>query len=206
MSKEMLKAEEHESGKTILGMIFHQGGVVQEIADLGELLGPSMLHVQVGNPPDDAENFYSCCEFHIDEVEAKVHIMQKGKHSMLKLRFLPDEETEKGIRAVDFGALATQKVDAAIAKLHHGHEHAQDMIAAKQERQIARKAECQVKFQKWQEDCESKLVKTACYSQHSSRFPCVKQIYIYKYVSWNAQNLHQHINPEPVRTCLCLQS
>lgn len=156
--QELLKQEERDSGKTIVGMIYHVDGCLQEIRDLNDLLGEGMLHVKVRSPPAQAEDFYKCCDFRLNDADAKVHIMERGKHSLLNLRFLPDEEKEAKIRNQDFGAITAGKVRGAIEELKEKQDRAQRIVEGKRMRFQARFQTTSDKAGKLEQDCCVKFV------------------------------------------------
>lgn len=70
----------------------------------------------------------------MEEPDAKVHIAQKGKHSLLKLRFLPDEEREQKIRQQDFKEVANNKVAQALTDMQHQTQEAEALVQEKAEK------------------------------------------------------------------------
>eukprot|EP00438_Fugacium_kawagutii_P012202 Skav207860 [mRNA] locus=scaffold1988:72409:76968:- [translate_table: standard] len=93
-----------------------------------------MLVVTVSDPPPETDKFYTCCSFHVDTAEAKVFIAERGKHSLLKLRFLPDEVKENKIRAQDFGEATAKKVDHVLSSMQRQQEKAEEEVREKRKR------------------------------------------------------------------------
>ena len=151
-AQELLKEEEQKTGNVCLGMLRHTEGPVKNVADLVELLGPDMLLGSVAHPPPEKADFYQSCQFHRGTDTAKVFIAERGKHSLLKLRFLPDEEKENRIRRQDFKEATAAKVRNALHVLEEQTSAAQDHVANTRKRKAEEVEKKQQKLVKYQED------------------------------------------------------
>ena len=144
---------EHETtGKVVLGVMFHADGNDQARHDLLELLGAGMLQVKVSDPPSSTDHFYECCQFFMDDMEAKVSICQNGKLAALRLRFLPDEAIEDKIRKQDFGDIASEKVSTALKRLEDDQEHAASVVQFQHDKYESRQGSAQAKLDKLQQE------------------------------------------------------
>ena len=136
----------------ILGVLHHAGGNVQQVADLAELLGPDMLVGSISEPPPETDFFYNSCSFHVEARKADVVIAERGQHSTMKLRFLPDEEKENKIRGQTFSEVVSKKVGHALTTMQAREAEVTESVAAKRKRKEDRAAALQVQKESLTED------------------------------------------------------
>ncbi len=150
---ELLQEEARENGTEIVGIMYHEAGNAEGVAEIKEFIDGNLLDVCVGQPPPDAERFYDNVVFTIaDGVAAKVKVVERGQHSLLKLRFLPDEAQETEIRKEDFSKVAVKKFNDAVGALQRCKEAATQSFSSKKEKEEARNGLAEEKLQKTQQD------------------------------------------------------
>lgn len=153
LSKELLKEEEAVDNKVIVGMMHHERGNAKVRECLASMLGPGILRVKISEPKSDADRFYDCCSFRVDDMEAKAHIMERGKFSLLRLRFLPDEICERKIREEDFQETTEKKVSKALEKMNSDKQLAETKLQEENEKRKAQIDSNMAKKRALEEDC-----------------------------------------------------
>ena len=150
---ELLQEESRENGTEIAGIMHHADGNAEGIADFKEFIDGNMLDVCIGRPPPDSDRFYDSAVFTTaDNVVAKVKVVERGPHSLLRLRFLPDEEKETEIRQEDFSNAAVKKLDRAVSVLQRSKEAAEESLSSKKEKEEARNRLAEASLEKTQQD------------------------------------------------------
>lgn len=164
----MLKEEEAVENKVIIGMMYYENGNAQDRQGLAALLGPGMLMVKISKPPAETDGFYKeSCSFQVDDVEAKVEIMERGKFSLLKLRFLPDELREREIRNENFESTTKNRVSAALEQIKTNKQKAEEELKEVQERRQARVDLYTGKKTQLEQDCLD-ILQMSSYTQDCS--------------------------------------